>query len=488
MDLASEQAKILDALQGRGDLLCRGTGEVESIRRVETHISIVLIGHDLVFKYKKLVAFPFITQDTLQRQLQNCQAEVTLNRELAPEVYLGVFDLIWQEGRLHLVQWQGGGVNCPGVLMQRLPEKDSLKHLSGHPAFFTEYEKQLVRLAEKLALFHRERAKNKFTASQFIKNYNDNLVLMQGSPQLKGDLLKRISALLDRHRPWIERRMRAGHVIAGHGDLRLDHIYFSSDEPVIIDCIEFNPELSLVDPYEDLAFLTLGLQMEQQHRAARILSASYASFSLDAGGYNLLPLFEVYRACVRIKIDLIQSQTASAPRQAELSERIARYQVLIEQCLAVQASPPQRKMHVFYGLPATGKSTRAEDCRRSEGLPVVSTDRLRKKMLGLQSSVRARPEDYNLSVSNRVYRRQAALARQFLHSGGVILDGVFGRRAERSRVSKLAQRVAADLAWNYCEASTTEIEKRLARRRENPGVSDLTDFETWQMIKDRFEE
>lgn len=488
MDTGSEQSRRLNSLQNEGRLLSGGSDRSSPVLRVETHISVVLIGPDLVFKYKKLVDFPFITQGTPEMQLQHCRAEVELNRDLAPDVYVGVFDLVYEQGKLALIEWKGGRAECPGVLMHRLPEERSLRALVQKPDFQNEARELIPLLAEKLAIFHHRRNRQKITASQFIKNYNDNLPLLAGSPAVSPDLLKKLSGLLEHYQPSILRRSRAGHVVQGHGDLRLDHVYFLEGRPTVIDCIEFNPDLSLVDPYEDLAFLTLGMRMEHQHEMARLLAVSYASCALDAGGYNLLPLFEIYRACVRIKIDIIQSQTADALRQAELSDRITRYVQLIERLLADEKQTGDRRIHVFYGLPATGKSTRALQSSHREGLPVVSTDRLRKKMIGLDARERASTANYSAAWSARVYRRQAALARQFLVQGGVVLDGVFGRRGERQRIERLARKTGASLTWNRCEATPAQIKERLALRREKPGVSDLTDFDTWLAIQSQFEE
>jgi aminoglycoside phosphotransferase family enzyme len=42
-------------------------------------------------------------------------------------------------------------------------------------------------------------------------------------------------------------RLQSGRVIEGHGDLRPEHICLKED-PVIIDCLEFNRDLRIVAP------------------------------------------------------------------------------------------------------------------------------------------------------------------------------------------------------------------------------------------------
>lgn len=49
---------------------------------------------------------------------------------------------------------------------------------------------------------------------------------------------------------------RAGYALDAHGDLRPEHIYLL-DPPVIVDRLEFNQDLRLLDPVDELAFLAI---------------------------------------------------------------------------------------------------------------------------------------------------------------------------------------------------------------------------------------
>ena len=50
--------------------------------------------------------------------------------------------------------------------------------------------------------------------------------------------------------------MRDRRIVDGHGDLRPEHIWL--DDPIeIIDCLEFNARLRAVDPFDEIAFLSL---------------------------------------------------------------------------------------------------------------------------------------------------------------------------------------------------------------------------------------
>ncbi|MBT8408365.1 MAG: hypothetical protein KJN93_01925, partial [Alphaproteobacteria bacterium] len=86
----------------------------------------------------------------------------------------------------------------------------------------------------------------------------DAAVLLDPSFALDG---ARVSALCDRcDRDLVDLtlvlRAQASKrlLVDGHGDLRPEHICLCRP-PVIFDCIDFDPELRIVDPFEEIAFL-----------------------------------------------------------------------------------------------------------------------------------------------------------------------------------------------------------------------------------------
>src|SRR5690606_25833898 len=55
-------------------------------------------------------------------------------------------------------------------------------------------------------------------------------------------------------------RARSSRIMKVHGDLKPEHICFLN-EPVIIDALEFNPDLKIQDPVEELSYLSLECEM-----------------------------------------------------------------------------------------------------------------------------------------------------------------------------------------------------------------------------------
>lgn len=65
------------------------------LKAIETHRSWVFLTEDHAYKFKKPVHLPFLDFSTLDKRLENCRAELRLNRRLAPEIYLGVVALLF---------------------------------------------------------------------------------------------------------------------------------------------------------------------------------------------------------------------------------------------------------------------------------------------------------------------------------------------------------------------------------------------------------
>jgi len=77
-------------------------GRVEQVGLRETHISWVFLAGDRAYKLKKPVMLPFVDYGTAERRRAMCEAEVRLNRRLAPDVYLGVRGVVARRGGVEL--------------------------------------------------------------------------------------------------------------------------------------------------------------------------------------------------------------------------------------------------------------------------------------------------------------------------------------------------------------------------------------------------
>ena len=60
----------------------------EPVKRVDTAGAVVFLAGPDVYKVKRAVAFPFMDLSTLEKRREACEAEIAVNRENAPGVYL----------------------------------------------------------------------------------------------------------------------------------------------------------------------------------------------------------------------------------------------------------------------------------------------------------------------------------------------------------------------------------------------------------------
>jgi aminoglycoside phosphotransferase family enzyme len=99
-------------------------------------------------------------------------------------------------------------------------------------------------------------------------------------------------------------RVEAGRVVEGHGDLRPEHVCLNTP-PVIIDCLEFNRELRLVDPVDELMFLGLECKRLGDGWIGATLFERYSARLGDTPPTALLDFYWRYRACLRARLSLV---------------------------------------------------------------------------------------------------------------------------------------------------------------------------------------
>ena len=100
---------------------------VQSVELRETHISMVFLTGDVVYKFKKSVDMDFFDFTTLEKRRYFCEQEVELNGRLTRNVYLGVVAIKHANGGYHF-QGSGGTVEY-AVKMRQLPAEASMQRL-----------------------------------------------------------------------------------------------------------------------------------------------------------------------------------------------------------------------------------------------------------------------------------------------------------------------------------------------------------------------
>ena len=439
----------------------------------QTHISTVLIGADRVLKLKKPVSFGFLDFTTLEQRRDACEAEAHLNERTAPGVTLGVRRLTAAgggpggDGGVLEVEGSGALVDY-AVEMQRLPDERRMASLLQRGELTTEHVDQV---AEWLAGFHAASPRcapygSPEAVSALIE---ENFEQTPGADASMGPEQATRAREFQREliaSGWVQRRLEAGRVRDGHGDLRLDHVYLLGDlgapRIVAIDGIEFSPRYRCADVASDLAFLAMELLLHGASALSERLIARWALQSGDWEVYGVVDRYMAYRAWVRAKIRGLQGDERAAHQRYELAHRIATRQ--------------RSRVLVAVGGPiASGKSTLADALSFALEAPVIDADRTRKQLAGVEPEVSLGSEPfagaYTEAATEVVYAELARRAALVLDSGRtVVLDASF--RSEAVRRYALQAAFAAGVACPFvlCSVPIPLLRQRLEAR--TGGASD----------------
>lgn len=463
----------------RDDLLAAG------FELVETHVSQVFLGPQDVYKIKRPVFLGFLDFRTLEARRAACLAEVALNRRLAPDVYLGVEPVTRDREGRHRIGGAGEPVEW-AVHMRRLDEAARADHRlrAGRLA-----EDDLRRLAEHLAAFHAAARADEHTAGfgtpeRIAENVRENFEQTRDTvtrylTRAEADEIERHQLeFLIRHPDRFERRRAAGRVRDGHGDLRLEHVYFhDGGPPTIIDCIEFNERFRYADVCADVAFLSMDLAWHGRTDLSERFLAAYARAAGDYDLYGLVDFYEAYRAYVRGKVASMLAQDPAVGTGARWAagREARRYYLLALAAKRRSLLPPV--LLAVGGIIASGKSTIADRLAADLSAPVVDSDRTRKALLGVGASTPVHDPawrgGYDEQVTARVYAEVFRRALVVLASGRpVVIDASFRSRAARARARELANRAGVPFVFVECRAPLEVSRRRLEERARSPGVSD----------------
>jgi aminoglycoside phosphotransferase family enzyme/predicted kinase len=435
---------------------------VDHAALVETHISVLVFLGDRVYKVRKPVRTPFLDFSTRELRLADCRREVALNRRLAPDVYLGVLDVLDGTGRPveHLVE------------MRRLPEDRRLSTLVGAPDFDAA---QLTRVARVLAAFH-ERAERSAgidhagSVEHLSMLWETNLTETEPflGRFLPADRHARVAAVarayLDGRHPLLAGRVRGHRIVDGHGDLLAQDIFCLPDGPRILDCIEFDDRFRWGDVLYDTAFLAMDLEHLGRPDLARRFLADYREFSGETHPSSLEHWYVGYRALVRAKIACLRADGGDPAAADEAAAFLA-------QC-ARHLAEAQVHLVLVGGLPGTGKSTVARGIADRLGWDVLRSDAVRKELAGVAPSSHTASEAfaglYTPAMSARTYAALLDRARVALeHGDSVVLDASWLDPQQRLAAQALARRTHATWHELCCVVDLREAQARIRARAEH---------------------
>ncbi|AEA33554.1 AAA family ATPase [Hippea maritima] len=438
---------------------------------VETHISWVLLGNELVYKIKKPVDFGFLDYTTIEKRLKFCQKEIELNKRLAEEIYLGVSMITDKNGDISI---DGDGeVIDYAVKMKRMPQGRMMDVLLDENRINS---KHIDVLARKIADFHKNASTNDYIAS-FGSLKTNKLNTDENFEQTKGGIGTFITQFqYDSVKDYTDRfyaqngdvfqkRIEEGKVRDCHGDMYSKNICIVDEDHIYIyDCIEFNERFRYSDVASDVAFMLMDLENKNRWDLSGLFLKSYLGYSSDNGMMEVLDFYKLYRAYVRGKIAFFQDNPDEANRYFDLA-----FGYLPEEY--------KPKVFIFSGLSGSGKTTLALELSKRYGFMVLSSDIIRKRLAGMDVNDKDLADFgsgiYSVKMTERVYAKMIDDAYQLARLGkGVILDATFLKKSQREAVFSRFLRLGIKPIVVFIDIDDKTAKEHFKKREKGKSVSD----------------
>jgi aminoglycoside phosphotransferase family enzyme len=282
--------------------------QTKHVKLIQTHISLVFVADEFVYKIKKPVDFGFLDFSTLEKRRYFCQQEVVLNKRLSEGLYLGVMPIVY-DGKNYRIGQGGGDVVEYAVRMKRIPDERLMKSIFDRGELTTDHLRDIARV---IARFH-----GHAEHSPEIDHFGELEVFRFTTDENFDQTRKYVGVSIDRkdfetlfqwtdrffkqNSDLFQRRIDDRKIRDCHGDLHMEHICLT-DPISIFDCIEFNDRLRYTDTFADIGFLLMDLEYRGGINYSNQLWRFYAEMTDDTGMEPLLTFYKVYRAYVRGKV------------------------------------------------------------------------------------------------------------------------------------------------------------------------------------------
>jgi aminoglycoside phosphotransferase family enzyme len=305
-----------------------------SIELVQTHISVVFLTRNFVYKVKKAVNFGFLDFTTLEKRAFFCEKELELNRRLCGDLYLEVVPI----NKADAVKIKGEGETVEyAVKMKRMPQDKIMSKLLEE----NKVDDILVdKIAKIIAEFHSKTETNRriseFGALPAIgtnwkENYDQTKEFIGKTISNEDfELIRtRINNFMKQNAPLFEKRVKECRIRDCHGDIHSGNI-FVSDRIYIFDAIEFNERFRYSDVAADVAFLAMDLDFRERTDLSDFFIEKYIKYSGDQELTKLLLFYKCYRAYVRGKVvsfKLKDPSVGSEEKRAAMKEAKAYFRL-----------------------------------------------------------------------------------------------------------------------------------------------------------------
>lgn len=297
---------------------------------LQTHISYIFLTDHHAYKIKKPVNLGFLDFSTLRKRRYFLEQELTLNRRLAPEIYLAVLPLVERQGQIRL--GGAGQVLEYALQMVRLPQRLMMDEIARRRELT---RPMLDAIVARLVPFYQQAATggriNKFGDVSVIRyNHEENFAQIRpcvGSALSAAqfhDMVRYANEFMAAQSQLLAGRVAAGRIRDCHGDLHMGNICLANGV-YIFDCIEFNHRFRYGDVAADIDFLAMDLDFYGYQELSEYFVKTFAAAAADPDILRLVNFYKCYRAVVRGKINALAAAGLAGEAREQALEKAKHY-------------------------------------------------------------------------------------------------------------------------------------------------------------------
>ncbi len=450
----------------------------------ETHISYAVIGDEYVYKIKKPVDFGFLDYRLAKSRKMYSILEKDLNDRFSKDIYMEVLKIVRQnEKDFALVPVENSLTAIEYVLkMKRIKDENFLQARIDKWLISTQ---DMQSIGRQVALLFKnlepapkdEEFDTHFDVVMFnaVENFNqtEKYVSSLIDKESYSYIMSKTLAFLEENKNIFLKRAEEGYIKNGHGDLRLEHIYFNDDETVgLIDCIEFNKRFRFNDVISEASFLSMELDSMGRTDLADGFLSGFLSVFNDEVSLKLINYYRCYLAYVRAKVTcfLVDGKDKSWELY---DEKVNEIKKLIDMSL-FYAKSMERNNLIFFGLMGTGKSKNANAFTKRFPAALFTSDAVRKEMAGMKITTRQYLNwdtgIYSFENSLKLYNELGRLAEEKHKTGRMsIIDASF---TKKEYLDEYLKHNTGKITFIEFDAPKDVIMSRLKKREKSTTVTD----------------
>ncbi|WP_114520773.1 hypothetical protein [Altererythrobacter sp. ZODW24] len=328
-EAGSAHAEVVEFLSQPGAY----PGHPADVQIIESHMSLVFLADDLVYKLKRPIKLDFVDFTAIESRRVSCEREFEINQQLAPGVYLRTLPIVRNSAGSLTLGGEGEVIDWL-VVMRRL---DSAQALDAQIERGEVRPPDIKQVCEVLARFYLGQTSLDVDPDVMLGRWEEGVRLIENAltdpafslpSELIDPPLVSLRRFLANESDLLAARVELGRILEGHGDLKPEHIHLGP--PILlIDRLEFDERLRWCDPFDEVTFLGIECARLGAPWIAPQLESGMARLLGERPPEVLLEFYRCYRACLRARLSIEHLRDESPrtpsrwPRQARAYLRLA---------------------------------------------------------------------------------------------------------------------------------------------------------------------